>query len=480
MDPHALQLGYYLRTLWSGRLYILLATVVALAAGVVYALQSPAPPPVYTATATILVQEASADGPGGAAPAKGGADKTSILTSPSEETINPQISLGTSRSVLEGAMRRLQAPGEDPTPQVQAARMEALRLAIKAEVITKTNLIKITASAPNPRIAELRANAVADSYIEYANVERIRSIHEAIAKITSELQGIGTLSDGNKQALAAMPRISLELANIRTAVLASTQGLQALQSQTHSGSVNAVRLELPLMERSARTLDSVSKDLKKMYDNLKGRQRQGADDVTQTLTAQGVGLEQTGSTLNRISKDIQSILAQINKLDAFVTAARDADYAATSLSLVRPKTTEIQTADFTDARKLSAIGDYTESMKVDLTFIATTLRQAASAGSGLTESQRNPMRSQGTSYNVGLLATADDLSKLRGAQTDNREYGQILLVEGYVGSALKQLTDLTKELENLDQLATMQKELVKAQSSIEESRVALLNAATSL
>ncbi len=480
MDPHALEPSYYLRTLWNGKWYILLATVVACAAMVIYAQRRPAPLPTYYATVTILVQEASAEGAGGGGAAKAAGGIIPLLTSPSEETINTQIALVTSRSVLEGAVRKLQAPGEEPTPERQAARLEALRISLKAEAITKTNLIKITASARSALNAERRANAVADSYIEYARAERIRSIQEAIDKITEELQGVGTRTAGDKQALAAAPHISAELASIQKAVLTSALGLRELQGETRAGAVSAVRLELPLMERSVLTLDSVSNDLKEMSENLKGRQRRGTADATRTLTAQADALEQTGSSLYAIGVRIQSILAQFNKLDVFETAARDADQAAASLDLLQPKSTQIQFDTLTQAQKMSAISEYAGSVQQDLKDIAALLRQAVSAGSGLTKGQRDGLRSQVTSYRLGLTAAAADLTVLRSTETDTRVYGDILTVEGYVGSALEQLTHLTAELGNLDQLATLQDELSKARASIEDGRFTLVNASTVL
>jgi len=85
MDPHTLQLDYYLRTLWKGRLLILLTTAIALLAAVVYAQTVSPPSAMYEATATILVSQAPAES------ARQTTSASASFYSPSAETVNTQI-----------------------------------------------------------------------------------------------------------------------------------------------------------------------------------------------------------------------------------------------------------------------------------------------------------------------------------------------------------------------------------------------------
>lgn len=471
MDPQAVQLGYYLRVLWKGKWLILLASVAAFAAMVVYDQRATPPSSTYEASATFLITQAQSGG------SRSLTTNRTDLFSPTQETINTQLKLVTSRSVMERAAKKLQAPGKSPTPAEQAMRAQELRAAVSASVVSKTNLIRITASAGSPEVAERRANAVAEAYIDYVNAERSRAIQEAIDRITSELQGVKSPVDVSQQATAALPRLGAELASLRREVEANTQGLQLLQNQTNAGAVNAVRLELPGMEKSARVLDSISRELTKMSAALKGSQRLGLSDTAKSLTAEGTKIEQTGLNLQVISQEIQAARNRVNKLDSFETSAQKAEQVANLLTQLLPQTTAIQIGSQDNSRKLSAIGGYANSIATELMAAAATLRQASTSGVGLTDAQRTTLKSQVTGYGVGLKGASDDLKGLRQNESDFTVYAQLLLIEGQLGSALGELPGYSRELDNLSALATLRNTLSKTQEAIEQARVSLRDAA---
>ena len=467
MDPHTLQLDYYLRTLWKGRLLILLTTAIALLAAVVYAQTVSPPSAMYEATATILVSQAPAES------ARQTTSASASFYSPSAETVNTQIELVTSRRVLERAVQKLQPPGVVLTPEERAQRAQQLSGVVAATVILRTNLMEITVAGSSPEIAERRANAVAEAYIDHVKAERSRSIQEAVDRITAELQGVKSPTDVSRQATAALPRLGAELASLRRAVEANTQGLQQLQNQTNTGAVNAVRLELPMMEKSARALDSISRELKSVSEAMRGRQRQGPADVSQLLSSEGSRLDRTANDLQVITQEIQAIRAQVNKVESFETAARYADQVAVIVDQILPQTSTIQISTIDEAQKLAAIGGYADSIKLELQGSAATLRQASATGAGLTENQRSTLKSQATGYDVGLTSALNDLRALRNTQGEYRVYGQLLVVEGQVGAALDRLKQLSAELNNLDRLAALHTSLSKSAVGIEEVRVSL-------
>jgi len=203
------------------RWWWLIVACTVLAAGSAYVISSRMTP-VYSATATLLVQQA---------PATSVADYTALLTS--ERLASTYAEMLTARPVLEETQRRL--------------GLSSLPDSVSVSVVRDTQLLSLNAESTDPELAAMIANTVAEVFVDqnrqlqeerYAaslsNIEKqLQELPVKIEETQRELLALGSANDS--ESLAERARLETALASYRntySALLGSYEQmrLSAIQS----------------------------------------------------------------------------------------------------------------------------------------------------------------------------------------------------------------------------------------------------------
>ncbi|OQB01408.1 MAG: Tyrosine-protein kinase YwqD [Chloroflexi bacterium ADurb.Bin222] len=203
------------------RWWWLIVACTVLAAGSAYVISSRMTP-VYSATATLLVQQA---------PATSVADYTALLTS--ERLASTYAEMLTARPVLEETQRRL--------------GLSSLPDSVSVSVVRDTQLLSLNAESTDPELAAMIANTVAEVFVDqnrqlqeerYAaslsNIEKqLQELPVKIEETQRELLALGSANDS--ESLAERARLETALTSYRntySALLGSYEQmrLSAIQS----------------------------------------------------------------------------------------------------------------------------------------------------------------------------------------------------------------------------------------------------------
>ena len=173
METEEQNLSQYLEILWRRKWIVALLTLLVTLAALSFTLLQSS---TYEAKTTILIERE--EGLGRLLGATGDffIDR-GILT---------QMELIESRNVLERALLILQPDNQLSPTQVQL-QAQGLRDTVRVSQVGTTDLVEITASAPKPLLAQQRANAVAEGYLQHSIDSRVAAVNQALAVATSRL-----------------------------------------------------------------------------------------------------------------------------------------------------------------------------------------------------------------------------------------------------------------------------------------------------
>ena len=256
MEQQELQLSHYLKVLLKGKWVILLTTLVALVGVVGFTELQPEPTPSFLATATVKVDPVSA-------PAAL-LNASSILSA--DRSLNTEIQLIGSRNVIERALTKLQPDSVDSPPEVIALQVARLQKDISVRSVPNTNLLELRARADNPELAQDKADAVVEAYIDYVKDVRTGAIAEALDDIRAQLEGADEPNGpGNNQLAVLLPSLGSELEAIARSVEKTYKVITELQGQQNPEAVGlSLSQEVRQMERAATELNSISLDLQRI------------------------------------------------------------------------------------------------------------------------------------------------------------------------------------------------------------------------
>ena len=173
MDNEELSLRHYIDVILRRKWLVVTATALAIAAALAYTLfQSP----VYQAETTVLIEREQGLG--------------RLLEASGEffidRSIRTQMELIKSRDVLSRAVIALN-PNLDADPALLAIQVEQLGDDVRVSQIASTDLVTVTARAPEPALARARANAVAEAYVAHIVDARVESVNRALEVTSSRL-----------------------------------------------------------------------------------------------------------------------------------------------------------------------------------------------------------------------------------------------------------------------------------------------------
>jgi uncharacterized protein involved in exopolysaccharide biosynthesis len=237
-ESHLLDHLEVLRKRWR----VLVATFlgfVAVAALAIYRM-----PPVYRATARVIVGSGLSQGPLGE---RGSAIDGYLLERLSFET---QIEVIRSEPVALRAARALGWIAEGDTREAEVAAADSIKSMVSVDHLDDTRIALLRAMTATPERARDVANAVADAYIAYSHDQRSEAHRRSVAWLTHE---IGTLRDqvrtSEERLLDYLSREQIDLSH-------EAQVAQAAPSGADEGLVAGLRAaELELSELLRRYRD---------------------------------------------------------------------------------------------------------------------------------------------------------------------------------------------------------------------------------
>ena len=433
----------YLRALWKGKWLILITTLVALVSVLVFGRIQPAAGPTYQAKATVLVEVLVEEGN-----ALRGLPSSLIPIASVDRGLNTQMELMVSRIVLERALVKIQPLSEGETPGYIKLQIKELRDAISVRTIQNTNLLEVRARAPSPKLAENRANAVVESYVDYLEDEHIRVIQDALKKIGAQPVDEKPAALANKK-IELLSRLGLgeELSRIAASAEQSSRDLAQLAEQRASdGTIPALDEEIPQIKNAADSLAGISQDLQAAQEGMQQTMRQAFIRRTESsLSSESSRIDEAATELDTISQQLEGIRTELGQVEFSQQSAAISTQVDTTEAALREVALDVSLISGTESdtgRQLDGVEDYVTSVADHLVRIATTLQDAAERVVSLTEEEQFLFRDQVLSYALGLRAAANDLEDMRQEDLDITSYGEIVGAEGRIRSAVNQLNDL--------------------------------------
>ncbi len=195
MEQQEFDLTKRLKGLW--RFKWIIAIMVLIAGGITLGFTANQPP-VYGATATLMVESGE---PPLALPV--GFEITYL------QDIESQIEVMKSRSVLERAITQLE-PEKATNPQYLQLEVEKLQDALSIQQVRGTSLVALTVVSSDPVLAQKQANAVAEAYVYDVNKARLTAIESAVENITTQLKELRA-SEVDLSISPSLPRITAQL-----------------------------------------------------------------------------------------------------------------------------------------------------------------------------------------------------------------------------------------------------------------------------
>jgi capsular exopolysaccharide synthesis family protein len=177
MESEELGLRHYVDVVWRRRWVAAGAMAVTLALTLAYVLVQPAR---YAATTTVLIEREEGLG--------------RLLEASGEffvdRSLRTQMELIKSRDVLGRAARALN-PGEVGDLVMLNRRTQEVGAAVKVAQVGTTDLVAVVGRGEEPLVAQARANAVAEAYVEHVVEARVGAVNRALEVAAARLGRAG-------------------------------------------------------------------------------------------------------------------------------------------------------------------------------------------------------------------------------------------------------------------------------------------------
>jgi len=235
MEQQEFDLTKYLKGLW--RFKWIIALVVLVAGGTAWGFTA-MQPPVYEATATVMVESGE---PTLALPA--GLEIAQL------QDVGSQIEVMRSRGVLERAVSQLE-PEKAANPQQLQLAANNLSGALKLQQVRGTSLVALTVVSSDPVLAQKQANAVAEAYVYESGRTRLIAIETALENTTKHLKELTT----GEVDLSIGPSLTRLISQIDTALIAIETAHEHLHQIGPQDAAASPEKPLSVIEDSGATL----------------------------------------------------------------------------------------------------------------------------------------------------------------------------------------------------------------------------------
>ncbi|MDP3879108.1 MAG: polysaccharide biosynthesis tyrosine autokinase [Dehalococcoidales bacterium] len=175
MEQKELNLAGQLKGLWRYKWTVTVMVLVAIVIAGVYAMTKP---PLYEATATVMVESEQPS-----------LSLTAGLGISNQQDVGNQIELMRSRTVLERAISQLD-PEKVSDSQYLVSEINKLSHALTIQQVKGTSLLAVTVSSSDPLLAEKQANSVAEAYVYEANRAKLAAIEQGLERTTRQIKDL--------------------------------------------------------------------------------------------------------------------------------------------------------------------------------------------------------------------------------------------------------------------------------------------------
>ena len=147
-------------------------------------------------------------------------------------------------------------------------------------LLAKTNFLEVRARAMTPHLAERRANAVVEAYIDYIEDDRARVIEDALQEIEARLDNEVETRTFNTSAVDLLSSVGRELEDIVQSVEDTTRRLEQLHNEQRASSALQPVLDLEMLQvqEAAEDLDNIVRNLERIGLEINGRGQQAASN----------------------------------------------------------------------------------------------------------------------------------------------------------------------------------------------------------
>ena len=307
MEQQQFNLTRQLKDLWRHIWIIILVTVVAGVTSLVLSMNNP---PLQEATTTIMVgntQQRLAAIPSGF---QGGLEMTYL------QDIGSQIELMKSRGVLEKAIIKTE-PGKASDSAYLRAEVLNLQATSRIQQIGNTNMVAVTVISANPVMAQQKANALAEAYINEVSRVTTTTIQNALVDTTQRL-GELQKSSVNLSINPSFPRLTAQIDTSLSALKAASEQLQAIgggnttiPDAVDTGTVLTAS-QLSVIRGRMSALTSEANEINVFTQNL-------------TSISSGVSFSERGANIAIIEGHTRALITKLNSLIIQVTALKEAE-----------------------------------------------------------------------------------------------------------------------------------------------------------
>lgn len=447
MQQQEFKLDHYLRLLWKSKWLILLTTIVAFVSVAGFTHFQPPPVPSYQSIAAIAVE-----------PMLPPEQLSDILSFPSGDG-NPstQVQLLESPQVIDRALEKLRGSPDGSPANFGSPQGVALREAISVSSVPNTNLLELVAKAPTSELAQRRADAMIESYMDNLRAERIRVFQSSLAEVTAQLQGPKDERELRERAAILLPALGADLENIVRSVEASSQALAQLQihrppeENIPSPSVESMEMDLEFADVAA-DLISVSEGLQSITEKLQGP-GPGFTTTESPFSSEVQKIEQVVANLNSTSHEIRDIRTAVRGIDPSPILKSMANKVENVKVALREAAIELDGARAnglaTSASiQLHAVEAYVDTLSDDARDLETRFRRSADKSAAFPESEKISIKGLALALSLGFQEAGDDLVDLRD-EIDLGSIGNIVAAEGYLKAATVQIDILVNDLDDM-------------------------------
>jgi len=482
MEQQEFDLAKYLQGLW--RFKWIIALVVLVAGGTTWGFTS-MQPPVYEATATVMVENGK---PTLALPA--GLEIAQL------QDVGSQIEVMRSRGVLERAVSQLE-PEKAANPQQLQLAVNNLSDALKLQQVRGTSLVALTVVSSDPILAQKQANAVAEAYVYESGRTRLTAIETALENTTKHLKELTTgevdLSIGpsltrlisqidtaliaietahehlhqiGPQDAAASPEKPLSVIEDSGATLTPSQ-LSTISKRITTATSEANELSIAVIESQARALATRLAALSTQVEEIRRAEVDpqvhgellDVEELVRVASATGeAALEQVitlSLTLSEIGVDNQrqNLRDRIEQHTALLYTTLEA--ASAQLQQIKPRAatfTQLQLAQSQMEMRVKMLLERTDSATIVLNELSQQLQPLSPGGSVvIAHTGLVTMETRARTVATALDFLLSEVEEMRLTELDPQVYAELLSIEEWVTIASDAAGELPVDIAGLSE-----------------------------
>lgn len=423
---------------------------------------------VYRATITIQIESESAlpSNPALALIGVGGAGGRGLET---------HVQLMRSRNVLERAAEKLRSDpesGEDvvsvvPTqsdaeqldePAEPLSISEELELEIDVlesdvtvRALADTDLIEVVARASDPLVAQRRAQAMIDAYLDFLVDDEFGSIRDSLEAVTAKIEEIELSTIVTPEVLTLFTILSNDLDGIGRAVDSGAEELLKLESDisvavqesigetdgtiADSSSVASADRGLEILKATADSISFASKEIDLVFEKL------SKAEFDAVLSAQVNTLVDAAISLDTVSVQILALYNEISQVDAGEVLTGDIGQFETANTELDSAVNQLGQVD-----SIGTLGSSIIPLQQEVAFVVArleTMIETASASTDI-ESIRPLIVDEARAAGSSLTVIANELVELRRRkEVSALDQGYMLAAEARLRTAAGALETVT-------------------------------------